>query len=91
MSAGPFCIIIGPSHGQGGGPGGHGPLLRGLAVPSTCMLALPSTCGPPGLRCHRSQGRHTHHAAINDIVKRSLTSVARCALSLGTNWHLPIG
>ena len=48
MAAGPSCIIIGPAHGQGGGPGGHGPLLRGLSVPSTCVLTLPSTCGSPG-------------------------------------------
>ena len=27
-----------------------------------------------GLSCRRSQGRHPRHAAINDIVKRSLTS-----------------
>ena len=30
--------------------------------------------GLHGLSCRRSQGRHPGHAAINDIVKRSLTS-----------------
>ena len=31
--------------------------------------------GLHGLSCRRSQGRHPRHTAINDIIKRSLTSV----------------
>ena len=30
--------------------------------------------GHHGLRCRKSQGRHPRHAAINDIIKRALTS-----------------
>ena len=36
--------------------------------------ALVDHQGLHGLSCCRSQGRHPHHAAINDIVKTSLTS-----------------
>ena len=28
-----------------------------------------------GLSCHKSQGRHSRHAAINDLIKRSLAAV----------------
>ena len=33
-----------------------------------------STRGTHGLSCHFSKGRHSRHAAVNDIVKRSLES-----------------
>ena len=47
-----------------------------LCHPHVCLhcQAQVDHRGLHGLSCRRSQGRHPRHAAINDIVKRSLTS-----------------
>ena len=75
------------AYGQQGGPGGHGAPLRGHH-PTVCQHCNNQVDhqGLHGLSCRKSQGRHPRHAAINDIIRRPLTS----ALSLGTNRHLPI-
>ena len=44
-----------------------------LCHPHVCQTQVDHQ-GLHGLSCRRSQGRHPRHAAINDIVKRSLTS-----------------
>ena len=77
MATGPPCIIVGFAHGQGGGSSGHGPLPRDHTVPPTCVPTLPSSSGPSGppwAKMPQDKGRHPRHAAINDNVKRSLTS-----------------
>ena len=48
-----------------------------LCQPHKCQHChtLVSHQGLHGLSCRKSQGRHPRHAAINDIIKRALTSV----------------
>ena len=47
-----------------------------LCQPHKCQHChtLVSHQGLHGLSCRKSQGRHPRHAAINDIIKRALTS-----------------
>ena len=45
--------------------------------------------GHHGLRCRMSQGRHPRHVAINDIIKRALTSAKYSSLS-STHHFIPI-
>ena len=73
MASCPPYIFYGPAHGQGG-PGGHGSPFRHLSVPPQHRHTHVDYQGLHWLRCRRSQGRHPCHAAINDIVKQSLTS-----------------